>query len=465
LAKLMLFGAVWKEVGGLLVARDGRWAAMSGWPHRYGRVPSVTPEPRSIELVGRLPGGWRAGFNWRKRRSGKAGLIAVLAATQWLNWSSTYYLMTVLARPIAAETGWSLAFVVAGLSLGLVAAGLVSPSVGRAIERHGGRLVLALGSFLLAVGLAGVGLMRGPTGYLAAWVVIGIAMAASLSDAAFATLGRLYGLQAKAMISNLLVIVAFTAAFSWPVTALLTDALGWRGACFCYAALHLAIGLPMHFFLLPNSAVAPVAGSATVSDRSCPASPQSAPRERRALLVWLLGANVTLHIVIGSVIAVHLLSLLQGLGLAYAIAVGFGSLMWFAQAAGRVIDAVAGSRFDPVAEGMAACLLVLLGIALFLVGKPEAIAIGVVVFGAGNGIRVILKGTLPLVLFGAEGYARLIGRLGFPTLVAQAAGPALGAMALARCGAVISLAALAALAALNLGLAYSLRIAARRAPG
>jgi hypothetical protein len=163
------------------------------------------------------------------------------------------------------------------------------------------------------------------------------------------------------------------------------------------------------------------------------------------------------------VLAVHLFTLLQGIGIAYAAAVSLGSVILFSQGGGRVIELAIGRRFHPVSEGVAASALVLAGLALSLVAQPAAIAIGLVLFGVGNGVRGILKGTLPLVLFGAEGYATLVGRLGLPTLIAQAAGPALGAVALAQWGAMPSLATLALLAALNLGLAGALWTAVPRA--
>ena len=51
------------------------------------------------------------------------------------------------------ETGWSQTWVIAALSLGLLTSGLVSPAVGRRIERFGGRPVLAASAVLLAIGL------------------------------------------------------------------------------------------------------------------------------------------------------------------------------------------------------------------------------------------------------------------------------------------------------------------------
>jgi len=97
-------------------------------------------------------------LEWRASKGGAAGVVLLLTATQWLNWGSTYYLLTVLAGPIAEATRWPRPWLIAGLSAGLVAAGLLSPSMGRAVERRGGRGVLASGSALLALGLLGLGL-------------------------------------------------------------------------------------------------------------------------------------------------------------------------------------------------------------------------------------------------------------------------------------------------------------------
>ena len=49
-------------------------------------------------------------------------VIPVLGLTQILAWGSSYYLLAVMAQPIAAGTGWSLAWIVGGLSLGLLVA-------------------------------------------------------------------------------------------------------------------------------------------------------------------------------------------------------------------------------------------------------------------------------------------------------------------------------------------------------
>lgn len=124
---------------------------------------------------------------------GRLVVVGCLGSGQILAWGSTYYLPAVLAEPITAETGWSRASVVGGVSLGLLVAGLVSPRIGRTVQHRGGRPVLAASAGLLALGHLGLGLAPSLAVYYAAWLVLGVAMGAGLYDAAFSTLGRLCG--------------------------------------------------------------------------------------------------------------------------------------------------------------------------------------------------------------------------------------------------------------------------------
>ena len=119
-------------------------------------------------------------------------VITALGITQIFAWGCSYYLLAVLATPITSSTGWSLQWVVGGLSLGLLVAGLASPVVGRAIQDYRGRPILAISSILLPAGLIALGLSQNIAVYLVGWIVIGFGMGAGLYDAAFATLGRIY---------------------------------------------------------------------------------------------------------------------------------------------------------------------------------------------------------------------------------------------------------------------------------
>jgi MFS family permease len=130
-------------------------------------------------------------FSPRDFLSGSWRAVPVLGVTQILAWGALFYPPVLMVPLIAAERDWSLAFTMGGLSVGLLSAGLIAPTVGRMIDRHGGHVVMTAGSLTGAAGLVALVLAPSRASYLAAWVVIGAAMAGSLYDPAFASLGRI----------------------------------------------------------------------------------------------------------------------------------------------------------------------------------------------------------------------------------------------------------------------------------
>jgi predicted MFS family arabinose efflux permease len=349
-------------------------------------------------------------------------LVSGLGIVQILAFGTTLYLPAVLAQPIAADTGWPLAWVIGGLSLGLLTAGLVSPAIGRIINRQGGRMVLSLSSVLLGAGLGLMGLATALPVYLAAWIVIGFGMGGGLYDATFSTLGRLYGQQARGAITMVTLWGGFASTVCWPLSAFLVEHLGWRGACGVYAALHLGLALPLHAFLLPG-AEAPLPADPGLGS----ASPAPSLNLRDHVpTILLIAAVVTISGSIASVLSVHLLSLLQSQGVGLAVAVGLGALFGPAQVLARFGEMTFGRRYHPIWTMLASVSLMALGMALLLPG-PDAAAVALVLYGAGNGIGSIAKGTVPLALFGPAHYASLMGRIARPSLIAQALAPALGA--------------------------------------
>ena len=380
---------------------------------------------------------------------GSRGLVvSALGLTQILAWGSSYYLPAVFAKPISAETGWPLTWVVGGLSFGLLIAGIASPSVGRTINQHGGRLVLAASSVLLGLGLAGLSLAHNLPVYFLAWLIIGIGMGAGLYDAGFATLGRLYGADARRMIVTLTLFGGFASTVCWPFSAFLVERFGWRGACLVYAGIHLLVALPIHLLLVPRperEQAEPELSHAGSSHRGALFS-----KDRLPVFVLMTSA-IALCSVISSVVSVHLLTLLQSRGLTLASAVALGALVGPSQVAARVVEMVFGRYYHPIWTMLGATMLVTAGLGLLLIGFP-IIVMALMLYGAGIGIESIARGTLPLALFGPKNYAGLIGAVALPSLIAQALSPSAGAFLLQYGGAAAALSALTALAALNVAL-------------
>jgi predicted MFS family arabinose efflux permease len=374
-------------------------------------------------------------------------VVAALGLVQILAWGSSFYFPAVFAPAIVRETGWPLSYVVGGVSLGLLVGGLISPPVGQWIGRHGGRAMLGLSSLLFALGLVGIGLAPSLTLYVAAWGVVGLGMGTGLYDAVFAALGRRYGTNARAAITTLTLFGGFASTVCWPLSAFLLETVGWRGACFVYAALHLLIALPLQLVVMRDG----TRGDGTASAVAAPATVAPAPAASDRAIMIVLALILSIAAGIGAIVIVHMMVLLQARGIAFAAAVSLGMLFGPAQVAARVVERLFGGRYHPVWTLLAATVLMLVGLALLL-ADPAVVALAIILYAAGYGITWIARGTLPLAVFGALRYPAIAGRLALPALVAQALAPTLGALAIEHAGAGMTIALLACGAALNVAL-------------
>jgi len=386
--------------------------------------------------------------------------ISALGITQILAWGSSFYLPAVLAKPVAEATGWPLAWVIGGLSFGLLTAGLASIRIGRLIDRYGGRPVLAASSILLALGLVGLATAQSVPVYVAAWLVMGLGMGAGLYDAAFSTLGRLYGRGARSAITSLTLWGGFASTVCWPLSAYLVETVGWRDTCLVYAALHVTVTLPLHLFALPREARRDRHGPTPVTQAGQDVSPGVVPHG--ALIFGLLAFILTTAGTIATMWSVHLITILQAGGTSLAAAVGLGALIGPSQVGARIVEMLAGNRHHPIWTMSAAVLLIATGFALLWGGFPVP-AVALISYGAGNGIFSIAKGTLPLAIFGGHDYAVLMGRLAMPALIAQSVAPSIGALVIDTLGSSAALALLAVLGLFNVAAVGLLWLVSRQA--
>ena len=135
--------------------------------------------------------------------SHRTSVVARLGTAQTLAWASSYYLPAMLATAMAADLGVSVPMVFGAFSFGLVVSAVFGRWAGQLIDHHGGRPVLIGTNWLFAAGLTALAMAQGPLLLFLAWGVIGVAMAAGLYDAAFATLVRLYGHDARSSITGI----------------------------------------------------------------------------------------------------------------------------------------------------------------------------------------------------------------------------------------------------------------------
>jgi predicted MFS family arabinose efflux permease len=370
-------------------------------------------------------------------------VVATLGTTQTLAWGSSYYLPAILADPIALGIGVQRSWVFAAMSGALLIAAFAGPAIGRTIDRRGGRGVLALSSIVLAAGLVVLAAAHGPVALFVAWAILGVGMTLGLYDAAFAALTGLYGRDARGPITGITLIAGFASTVSWPLSSFLNDALGWREAVLIWAALNLALGLPLNL-LLPAPARSPQLSRAL--DRLVGWKPY-----REMLLLAFVFAAAWF---VTGAMAAHLPRLLELAGATPLQAITAAALVGPAQVAARLVEFFLLGRSHPLISARIATLLHPLGAAILATVGPPAAAAFAILYGAGNGLLTIARGTVPLAVFGPDGYGERTGLLGAPARAAQALAPLLFGLLLDRMGAaaiaVSSALCLAALVALFL---------------
>jgi MFS family permease len=364
------------------------------------------------------------------------GAVLALGITQITAWGTSYYCLGVLAGPISRDTGWSRSFVFLGFTVALLAMGLVSGAVGRAIDRHGARVVMTLGTVLVSAGLFALGHVDGKVAYLAVWVFLGLGMRLCLYDAAFAALVQVAPSRGRKAISYLTLFGAFASSVFWLIGHALEEHVGWRQTLVLFAIINLVVCLPLHWLGLARRDAAE--GSAGPVGASPASSPDGPPLEGRArsMAIVLFALIMSLNGFVFGVISVQLVPLLEAAGLVTALAVWVASMKGVAQFAGRVIEIVFARKLRAITVGRIAVGVLPASLILLLSGTgslPMIIAF-TLLMGASQGVITIVRGAVPLALFGTKGYGTVLGVIATPILVVNAVSPSVFAWIVDRWG-------------------------------
>ena len=226
--------------------------------------------------------------------------IFAIGLGQILGWGSVFYLIAVIARPVAEETGWTYTIIISGHMFALLIAGLASPRVGRFIESFGGRGVLAFASVLIASGHVLLALSHHLALWYVAWGLLGLGMACGLYDAAFSTLGQIFGAKARPAITNVTLFGGLASTICWPLTAFMIAHAGWREACLAFAAIHLFLMLPAHLAFVPK-----VTGAQALSRQD--ARVDGEDPDAFSTLYLLLASLLVLAAAVAAIVSVHLI--------------------------------------------------------------------------------------------------------------------------------------------------------------
>jgi MFS family permease len=361
--------------------------------------------------------------------------VCALGIAQITAWGTSYYCLGVLAGPIAADTGWSLSLIYFGFTVGLLAMGLVSAWAGRAIDRHGARGVMSAGILLVSASLYALAQVRSGAAYLAAWAAIGVGMRFCLYDAAFVALVQIVPARGRQAISYLTLFGAFASSVFWVLGHYFNEAYGWRRTLELFALINAGVCLPLILAGLARRD-APAAGG--VAEAAVTATQDGPPLQGRArrIAIALFAAIMSLNGFVFGVVTVQLVPLLEAAGLTAAAAVWIASLKGFAQFGGRVVEISFGRKLRAITVARLAIGALPLSflLLLFAGASVQAILAFTLLMGASQGVITIVRGAVPLALFGAGGYGAVLGLIATPILVVNAVSPSLFALIVDRWG-------------------------------
>ena len=346
---------------------------------------------------------WNDGMNATDGRV-PAGLVWALGITQTIGYGTLYYSFGPLAPRLAQAFGWPESALFGLLAGSLLLGGAVAPWAGSLADRLGGGRVMAVGSIAASLALVFCAMAGNGMVYALGLLSVELASTLVLYPLAFATLAQLSGGAAQRQIVHVTLIAGFASSVFWPVTTWLVGPLGWQGTYLVFAALNLLVCAPIHLGLARHAVRSRRSGLAA------PVLDGHATGANAPLLLGLMLAGFALAGIVATAIAMHMVPMLDGLGLggaSVAIAMLFGP----AQVASRVVNMGFGARLPQPVLAMLAAGLMPLGLLVLVVSAPSSLgAVGfALLFGFGSGLFSIVGGTLPLMLFGNRGYGRRLG--------------------------------------------------------
>lgn len=337
-------------------------------------------------------------------------VIAALGASQIIGYGALYYAYAVLAPGIAVELDVTEANLFAVFSIGLLIGAFTAPGFGRRLDRHGAPIVMATGSAVIAVLLAAVSAAPNFWVFAVLVILIEVISFTVLYDAAFATLARYAPHNTRNAITQLTLVAGFASTIFWPLTGWLAEMVGWRGTYLVFAGLNLGLALPLHLWIslrpVPGLSQHPTDGEIAVQARYR----LTGASARRAF--WLVGVGFALSGMVISAVSVHMVPILlarQMGDMAYLVAMMMGP----AQVLIRIVDATLWRHLHPVAVALVAATALPLAVVALLVPGP-AIVTGLgfaVLLGTGGGLSSIVRGAVPVALFGPDGLGLRLGRL------------------------------------------------------
>ncbi|MEO0761205.1 MAG: MFS transporter, partial [Pseudomonadota bacterium] len=334
-----------------------------------------------------------------------------LGLTQIMGYGTLMYAYAILLPRMAEDLGLTLSTVFGILSLGLFFGGLISPVAGMLVDRHGGRWVMALGSVVAAGALMGLSQVEGRGALFALILLAEAAGMFTLYTVAFASVARLDSpVRPARAISIITLFGGVASTIFWPLTLFLETRLGWETTWIVLGLIMLLVAAPLNFAALSG----PQRTATAAAMDGQPDWPRLEGAARRRGMVWMIVSFVFSGYLMGAVMTLWVTNV-QDLGHSAAMAALAGAVIGPFKTVGRAFEMVVSRSLYPLATYALSMALMLAGfVTILTVGfTTVGILVAAALYGMGDGIKTIARGTLPLALFGQKGYGARLGWISF----------------------------------------------------
>ncbi len=377
-----------------------------------------------------------------------AGIVSALGLTQIIGYGTLYYSFSILAPGMAKDLGLTLAEVFGIFSASLFIGGLSATYIGRQMDRLGAATVMTIGSVLASLTLVLCAWSPSVAIFAVAVILLEISSGMVQYQAAFASLVESDPRTASRSITYLTLIAGFASTIFWPISAALTGYLSWREIYLVFAGLNLFLCMPLHYWIMRVGKTGADADSTIRTRETVIGTLPVHARRRGMILVSFAFAMLGFSL---SAMLAHMVPMLGSIGPG-AAAVVIGSLFGPAQVLSRLINMVFGKSLSPPALAVLSAILIVAGVLVLLMAGnwlPGAVAFAICL-GLGSGINSIAQGSLPLHLFGSDGYGAITGKMAAARLAVGAGAPFVFAAAMENFGISFALAANACLGAIGI---------------
>jgi hypothetical protein len=358
--------------------------------------------------------------------------VIMLSIGQVVCWAALYFAFSSFVLPMQQSLGWSKSTLMGAFTLGLTVWGLSAFPVGAAIDRGHGRVVLAGGALLGGIGILLWSQVTEPWMFYAVCCVLGIAMAMTLYEPAFAVLTRRYPTHYRDGITTLTLVGGFATTLSFPASVWLIQGLGWRDALIVIG-LVLAVAIaPMHALALRGPADAQPGTASRGPHEDGLTADATMEEALRTQAFWLLALTFAGYAFAAAALWAHVVPALLAKGLSESGALAV--LIWVgpAQVASRLLFRLLGTRLTPRMLGFCVYAGQVVAFLIFAGASGEAgLVVFAILFGVVSGLAAIVRGNLVPAYFGRANIGRIGGSLSSFSLYARAAAPVGAAVLLA----------------------------------